>query len=81
MQFFEYGANAIAHLKSRDKLLGAAKDRIGIIRREANPDPFTALISSVISQQISKQAAETIRGRLHALLGDVTPMMTMLKKH
>ncbi len=73
MQFFEYGANAIAHLKSRDKLLGEAIDRIGMIRRKVNSDPFTALISSVISQQISKQAAEAIRGRLHVLLGDVTP--------
>lgn len=73
MQLFEYGVNEIAHLKSQDKLLGVAIDRIGMIRREINPDPFTALISSVIRQQISKQAAKTIQGRLHALLGDVTP--------
>ncbi len=72
MQVFEYGANEIAHLKSRDKLLGAAIDRIGVIRREVNPDPFTALISSVISQQISKRAAETVCSRLYALLRDVT---------
>ncbi len=36
VQVFEYGANEIAHLKSRDKLLGAAIDRIGMIRREVN---------------------------------------------
>jgi len=60
VQVFDYGTNAITHLKSRDKLLGAAIERIGVIRREVNPDPFTALISSVISQQISKRAAETV---------------------
>jgi len=73
LQLFEYGANEIANLKSRDKILGVAIDRIGMIKREVNPDPFTALISSVISQQISKQAAKTIQGRLYTLLGDVTP--------
>ena len=73
MPIFEYGAKEIDHLKQCDKLLGAAIDRIGLIRREVIPDPFTALVSSIISQQISKQAAATISGRLYRLLKEVTP--------
>ena len=73
MPIFEYGAKEINHLKQCDKLLGVAIDQIGLIRREVIPDPFAALVSSIISQQISKQAAETIRGRLYRLLKQVTP--------
>jgi DNA-3-methyladenine glycosylase II len=73
MPIFEYGAKEIEHLKQCDKLLGAAIDQIGLIRREVIPDPFIALVSSIISQQISKQAAATIRDRLYKLLKEVTP--------
>lgn len=73
MQIFEYGQKEIDYLKSRDKQLGVAIDKIGIIKREITPDPFTALVSSVVSQQISKKAAETVWNRLHTLLGTITP--------
>jgi DNA-3-methyladenine glycosylase II len=73
MPIFEYGSKEIDHLKQCDKLLGAAIDQIGLIRREIIPDPFAALVSSIISQQISKQAAATISGRLYRLLNEVTP--------
>ena len=73
MQIFEYGQNEIAYLKSRDKKLGAAIDKIGMIQREITPDPFTALISSVVGQQISNKAAKTVWNRLLLLLGSITP--------
>ena len=73
MQFFTYGYKEIEHLKCRDKKLGAAIDRIGIIQREITPDPFTALISSIVSQQISKKAAETVWNRLALFVGRITP--------
>ncbi len=73
MLFFEYGQKEIDYLKHKDKKLGAAIDRIGIIQREISPDPFTALVSSVISQQISNKAAETVWKRLCRLLGDLPP--------
>lgn len=72
MQFFEYGEKEIEYLKRKDKKLGAAIDRIGIIKREVNPDPFSALISSIVSQQISKKAAETVWNRLSNLIGNIT---------
>lgn len=73
MQIFEYGQKEIDYLKRKDKKLGAAIDRIGMIQREITPDPFTALVSSVVSQQISKKAAETVWIRLHTLLRNITP--------
>lgn len=71
--YFQYGAKEIDYLKSKDKKLGAAIEAIGFIRRPVIPDPFTALISSIVSQQISKKAARTVWGRLEILAGAITP--------
>jgi len=73
MQFFSYGEKELAYLKSKGKKLGRAIDEIGMIQRKVTPDPFIALISSVVSQQISNKAAETVWKRLVALLGEVNP--------
>jgi 3-methyladenine DNA glycosylase/8-oxoguanine DNA glycosylase len=73
MQIFEYGQKEIDYLKSKDKKLGAAIDRIGMIKRRITPDPFTAMISSVVGQQISSKAADTVWNRLSNLLGNITP--------
>lgn len=73
MYIFEYGQKEIDYLKSKDKKLGAAIDRIGIIEREIIPDTFIALISSVVGQQISSKAADTVWNRLLELVGSVTP--------
>ncbi len=73
MQIFEYGQKEIDYLKSKDKKLGTAIDRIGMIKRRITPDPFTALVSSIVGQQISSKAAETVWNRLNSLLGSITP--------
>ena len=73
MPFFDYGPKEIAHLKRRDKKLGAAIERIGMIRREIRPEPFSALVSSVVSQQISKKAAATVWDRLSSRVGAIRP--------
>ena len=70
---FEYGQKEIDYLKRKDKKLGIVIDKIGMIKREITPDPFTALVSSVVSQQISNKAATTVWNRLCALLGSITP--------
>ena len=77
MHIFEYGEKEIEYLKRRDKKLGAAIGKIGIIRREIIPDPFNAVVSSIVGQQISSKAAKTVWGRLSVLLGDVTPESIM----
>jgi len=68
--YFEYGEKETEHLSKKDKKLGAAIDKIGMIRRGTNPDLFSALVESIISQQISAKAAATVRGRLFGLCGD-----------
>jgi DNA-3-methyladenine glycosylase II len=73
MPIFEYGQKEIEYLKRKDKKLGAAIERIGMIERSITPDPFIALISSIVSQQISNKAAATVWDRLQKLLGDITP--------
>ncbi len=73
MQIFQYGQTEIEYLKNRDKKLGAAINQIGIIKREITPDLFSALISSIVSQQISSKAAKTVCNRLTKLLGKITP--------
>jgi 3-methyladenine DNA glycosylase/8-oxoguanine DNA glycosylase len=73
MPIFEYGQKEIDYLKSKDKKLGAAIEKIGMIERKVTPDPFEALISSVVGQQISSKAAVTVWNRLVELLGGITP--------
>ncbi len=73
MPHFSYSTAQIAYLSTRDPILGAAISRIGRIEREVFPDPFEALLRSVVAQQISARAAETVFGRLRALLPSCTP--------
>lgn len=72
-RFFEYGEKEIRHLSRISPELGEAIERIGFIEREVEPDLFTALISSIVSQQISGRVAEVIWARLVKLVGEATP--------
>jgi 3-methyladenine DNA glycosylase/8-oxoguanine DNA glycosylase len=73
MDISKYGQKEIEYLKRKDKRLGAAIDKIGMIKREIIADPFTALVSNIVGQQISSKAAETVWNRLCNLLGNITP--------
>lgn len=73
MQIFPYGQAEIDHLKRRDKKLGAAMDQLGMIERAVTPDLFAALLRSIVAQQISTKAVDTIWGRLRGKVGEVTP--------
>jgi 3-methyladenine DNA glycosylase/8-oxoguanine DNA glycosylase len=70
MQHFVYGETEIDHLQRRDKRLGREIERLGMIKRQVIPDPFEALIRSIISQQISRKAADTVSGRMCDLLAN-----------
>lgn len=61
------------HLRRRDRRLGLAIDRLGMLKAEMYPDLFTALISSVVGQQISGKAAATVWGRVVDRFGEITP--------
>ena len=56
---FPCGGEALDALKRRDKRLGRVIERLGPIRRGVEPDLFTALVDSVIAQQISGRAARS----------------------
>jgi 3-methyladenine DNA glycosylase/8-oxoguanine DNA glycosylase len=73
MNFFPYGELEINYLKQKDKKLGDTIDQIGLIHRELTPDPFTALTRSIVAQQISSKAAQTVWGRVRTLVGELTP--------
>lgn len=73
MKYFVYGRKEIDYLKGKDKKLGAAIDDIGPIKRPITPDPFTALVGSIVNQQISNKAAATVHRRLVELVGEISP--------
>lgn len=73
MCVFPYGQAEIAHLRQNDDVLGAAIDRIGPIERSLTPDVFAALVLSVVGQQISNKAAETVGRRLTECVGTLSP--------
>ncbi len=73
MPFFQYGETEKSHLSGRDPALGAAISEIGHIEREVIPDMFTALVNSIVAQQISSRALDTIWNRMLTGLGVITP--------
>jgi DNA-3-methyladenine glycosylase II len=73
MQLFQYGQAEIEYLTRRDRKLGRAIDHIGMIERPVTPDLFKALVKSVVAQQISRKAADTVWGKLCERLSDITP--------
>jgi 3-methyladenine DNA glycosylase/8-oxoguanine DNA glycosylase len=73
MQIFRYGKGELDHLKKRDEALGAAIDRIGMVKFEVIPDLFAGLVKSIITQQISTKAAGSIWNRMLVYFGEITP--------
>ena len=63
----------VAALKAKDDTLARVIEALPIPVRRANPDLFCAIVGSIISQQISTKAAETIYRRLDEKLGRITP--------
>ena len=74
-RYFEYGDEAVAHLKAKDAKLGQAIDAVGHVHREMmdEGDLFAAVVHHIVGQQISSAALATVWGRLLCNLGAVTP--------
>lgn len=72
MSVFEYDVEALEYLKKKDKKLAQIIDQIGPIQRGINPDLFESLVSSIVAQQISGKAFETVYARLKQK-ADITP--------
>jgi DNA-3-methyladenine glycosylase II len=75
----ELARNAVRALSRANPRLGALIKRIGPHRPTITPDPFVALVGSIIQQQISMSAAAAVQKRLRALCprGRVTPAMVL----
>ena len=69
--YFDYGETEVQYLRSRDKWLGEVIDRVGMIRREVDPDLFAAVVHHIVGQQISTKAQATIWQRMQDALGQV----------
>jgi len=69
--FLEYGEKETEYLKSRDKRLGEAIDRIGHVNRTVDADLFAAVVHQIMAQQVSTAAQETLWNRLTGRIGIV----------
>ena len=69
--YFEYGSEQTDYLKSEDKRLAVAIDRIGHIKRRTDPDVFSSVVHHIIGQQISTKAQATLWERLLNKIGTV----------
>ena len=73
MEIFKYGQAELAYLKKKDQKLGLAIDQIGMLEREVIPDLFSALINSIVGQQISAKATATVWGKMQEHFGAIIP--------
>lgn len=73
MAFFRYGQVELDHIRERDKPLGSAIDRIGMVERSVIPDMFAALVHAIVGQQVSAKASATIWGRMQERFGEISP--------
>lgn len=70
-RYFPYDEEAIAYLKSKDKVLALIIDQIGHVYRPMDPGLFESVMRSIIGQQISTAAQKTVSLRLREGLGTV----------
>lgn len=73
MEYFPYGEKEIAYLKKKDKKLGAIIDILGHPERPVIPDLFSGIVNSILSQQISTKAADTVWKRFKETFSPITP--------
>lgn len=53
--------------------MGALIDRMGPLRRAIQPDRFQALVDSIVSQQISGKAAQSVLAKLERVVEGISP--------
>ena len=70
--YFEYGEKETEYLKSKDKKLAEAIEKIGHIYRETDDDLFLSVVKQIVGQQISAPAFKTVWKRVEDKLGEVS---------
>lgn len=68
-EIFKYGEEETTILKAKDRRLAEVIEKVGHIEREVIPDLFSALVNSIVGQQISTKAHATIWNRILNELG------------
>lgn len=63
----------LPYLAKKDKRMAAAIEEIGLTMRPGVEGLFVGLVSSIIGQQISIKAADSIWRKLEAAMGEITP--------
>ncbi|MCT4633116.1 MAG: DNA-3-methyladenine glycosylase [Firmicutes bacterium] len=71
----------ISNLKAMDVTIGKLIDLVGDVEFEIIDDPFLALVNSIIYQQLSFKAANTIWNRVVSLVGDISPERIIEIRH
>lgn len=69
----EISQSEIDYLKNKDQRMEDLINYIGEIEREYMPEPFTALANSIVYQQLSANAADSIWKKLKNLIPKLTP--------
>ncbi len=72
-KYFEYDDKRIEYLSSKDKILGDFILKTGPIQRQINPDLYSALVDSIMGQQISTAAHNSIRNKAREKFGPWKP--------
>lgn len=73
MEYFEYGELEKNYLKKIDSNIKELIESKGHIYRQVNTDIFSALIDSIIGQQISTKAATRVRANIRLLTDEISP--------
>ena len=64
---------AIAHLRKQDPVLGELIARVGPYQMREGRSVFEVMLRTIVSQQLSGKAAESIYGRLATAMGSRSP--------
>lgn len=72
-KIIEYGAEEMEYLSRRDSELGKHIARLGFVERSAADDLFSGLCYSIINQQLSMKAADTLYEKVRAAVGEIAP--------
>ena len=71
--YYHYSKDAIDYLAKKDKKLKLVIERIGMIKRQVNPDLYESIIFHIIGQQISTKAHKTVFDRLVYMVDNINP--------
>ncbi len=63
-RYFPYGERETEYLRNKDRRLCAVIDRLGHVRRACHDDLFEAVVHSILGQQISTKAHESLWRRI-----------------